>query len=105
MLCDIALCLLRSVQLSNKLDTKASVIFVCVICQLLISLFKMFRHNEGVWNWCLIRNIKVNEVSMQLTQSRPWLYNDSFNLFDINTGHSLCSECQIMHLVYLLDSL
>lgn len=105
MSCDIALCLLLTVKLSSTLyDTKASVIFVRVICWLLVSLCKMwFRHNEGAWKWCLILSIKVNEVSMQLTQSRPWLYNDSFTLFDNNTGHSLCSRCQIMHLVYLLD--
>lgn len=93
MLCDIALCLLPSVQLSSKLDTKASVIFVCAVCSLFDSLCKMcFRHNEGVWKWCLILSIKVNEVSMQLTQSRPWFNNDSFTLFDNNTGHFLCAH-------------
>lgn len=98
--------LLLSVQLSSKLDTKDSVIFVRAICSLLVSLCKTWsRHNEGVWKWCLILSIKVNDVGMQLTQSRPWLYNDSFTLFDNNTGRSLCSQFQIMHLVYLLDSL
>ncbi len=103
MLCDIALCLLPSVQLSSKLDTKASVIFVLFVTLLdpLCGLGIM----RKCWKWCLILSIKVNKISMQLTQSGPWMYNDSFTVFDNNTGHSLCSQCQIMHLVYLLDSL
>lgn len=62
-------------------------------------------HNEVVWKWCLMLSIKVNEISVQLTQSSPQLYSDSLTYFDNNTGHSLFSLYQIMHLVCLLDFL
>lgn len=103
MLFDIALCLLVSVQLSSKLDAEACYVCPCYLLAFGLSLWDVVQAQWG--KWCLILSIKVNEVSMQLTQSRPWLYNDSFTFFDNNTGHSLFLQCQIMHLIYLLDSL
>lgn len=100
MLCDIPLCSLPTVQLSSEPDKKASVVSAHVICLLWSFFCKMwFRHNERVCKWYLILSIKVNEVNMQLAQSRPWLYNDSLTLFDSNTGHSFAC------LVYHVDSL
>lgn len=74
-------------------------LFLCCLLALVLFLRCSLGPNERVQKWYLILSIKVNEVNVQLTQIRPWLYNDFLALFDSNTGHS------ITHLVYLLESL
>lgn len=77
-------------------NTKAAVLFVSCTTQL--------RLNEGVWKWCLILSIKVNEVSAQLAQSWLWLYNGSFSLCDYNMGPCLCSLLGVItHTSFALD--
>lgn len=49
--------------------------------------------NEKMWKCYLIQSIKVNEVNMQLAESRPWL----LALFETTSGQSFIHPIDLLN--------